>query len=474
MIRPNIEKVSLRDFKNMTEHELTQLIKKGESQTLEFKTSLRLRNEIGETISAFSNTNSGIVLVGVSDEGKILGVEIGKKTVEDLANYVKENTDPQIYPGIKVHQVDSKNIIAITIKESKDKPVFVKDRVFQRVGKTNQRISATKIRELAQQERVKLHWDERICERATLDDIDEEKVKWFLEKAVHERRIEVKPNIPIREALERLELTRNGRVTNAAILLFGKNPQRFFLQAETRCGRFKGTKPVKPFIDMKVFAGSIIDQVNAAEDFVLRHISMAAWVEQGKVEREEKWEYPPDAIREAIVNALCHRDYEFSSNVQVRIFDDRAEVWGCGSLPEPLTLESLKGEHKSVLRNPLIGKCFFLIKFIEQWGTGTNDMIDMCLEWDLPEPVFEELSGGLVVTLRKEITEEFLREQGFNERQIKALSYIRERGGISNKEYQDEFAVSRATATRDLRALEEKGILKRVGTGRRDLKYMRK
>jgi len=455
----------------MTEKQLKELIQQGESQNIELKSSLKLKEEIGETISAFANTSGGIIIIGVSDEGKILGVDIGKKTLEDLANWVKENTDPQIYPDVKVHQVENKSIIEVSLKENEEKPVFFKNHAFQRVGKTNQRISANKIRELAKQERVKLHWDEKICERATLEDIDEEKVKGFLEKARYERRLEINPSISVREAMERLELTRNRRVTNAAILLFGKKPQRFFLQAETRCGRFKGTKPTKPFIDMKVFEGSIIDQVDAAMDFVLRHISMAAWVEEGKVEREEKWEYPPDAIREAIINAICHRDYEESSNVQVRIFDDRIEVWGCGLLPEPLTVEDLKGEHKSILRNPLIGKCFFLIKFIEQWGTGTNDMIDICLEWGLPEPVFEELSGGLVVTLRKEITEQFLRGKGLNERQIKAVSYIREKGSISNKEYQNLLDVSRATATRDLKLLEEKGILKRVGKGRRDLKY---
>jgi len=120
----------------------------------------------------------------------------------------------------------------------------------------------------------------------------------------------------------------------------------------------------------------------------------------------------------------------------------------------------------------LIGKCFFLIKFIEQWRTGTNDMIDMCLEWGLPEPVFEELSGGLVVTLRKEITEQFLREKGLNERQIKAVSYIREKGSITNREYQQMFDVSKRTASTDLANLVKTGVLQKTGKGRRDLKYI--
>ena len=330
------------------------------------------------------------------------------------------------------------------------------------LGKTNQRISASKIRELAKQERIKLHWDERICQRATLEDVDKEKVKWFLKRAQYKRRLDISPDISIREALERLELTRNGRITNAAVLLFCKKPQRFFLQAETRCGRFKGTKPLK-FIDMKVFGGNIINQREDAVEFVKEHIRLQA--EIVGTERSETWEYPLEAIRESITNAICHRDYEFSSNVQIRIFDDRVEIWGCGSLPEPLTVEALKGEHKSILRNRLIGKCFFLIKFIEQWGTGTNRIISSCLRHGLPVPLFRELSGGLVVTLRKyHITEEILK--ALSERQKKIVEYLREHEKINRKECMTLLSTSKDTAYRDLSELKRKGIITRVGQGK--------
>jgi len=458
----------------MNKEELQNLINQSEGHNLELKTSTNLKQEIGQTVSAFANTSGGVILVGISPDGDIVGVNIGKKTVEDLANWIKENTDPRIYPQMLIHNVDGKDIIEIVVKESDEKPVFSQNHAYQRVGRTSPMISVSRIRELAKQERKTLAWDEKICEEAELEDIDENKVRWFLKKAKAERNLDIDPDTPAIEALERLEFLRNGRLTNAAVLLFGKNPQRFFLMAETRCGRFKGTEPVKPFIDMKVFGGNIIDQVNNAEDFVLRNISMSAWVEKGNIERTEKWEYPPDAIREAIINAICHRNYEISSNAQVRVFDDRIEIWGCGSLPAPLTVDALKRKHRSVLRNPLIGKCFFLIKFIEQWGTGTNDIISMCLEHGLPEPIFEEISGGLVVTLRREITEGYLRNVGLNERQIKIVQYIREKGSISNKDYQDLFNVSRATATRDMRSLVEKEILKSEGKGKRDLKYVLK
>jgi ATP-dependent DNA helicase RecG len=276
-------------------------------------------------------------------------------------------------------------------------------------------MSVTRIRELAKQERVSLHWDEKVCERATFSDLDEEKVRWFLRQARRERNLDIDPDIPIQEALERLELTRNGLVTNAAVLLFGKRPQRFFITSEIRCGRFKGAEPLE-FIDMKVQNGNLIDQRENAVKFVLDHLPrytrnmIQLHAKIVGLERIETWEYPTEAIREAITNAVVHRDYEMPANVQVRIFDDRLEVWGCGSLLPPLTVENLKGKHRfatlhsqhAVLRNPLIGNCFFLIKFIEQWGTGTNRIIEACVSHDLPEPTFEEISGGLVACLEPE------------------------------------------------------------------------
>jgi ATP-dependent DNA helicase RecG len=320
----------------------------------------------------------------------------------------------------------------------------------------------------------KKHWDAEICEGATSEDIDEEKVKLFLRKAKAERNFEVEETIPVSEALEKLELEEDRyNLTNSSILLFGRSPQRYFLQAEIRCARFKGTKPLE-FIDMKVFDGSIIEQVDAAEDFVLRHINKSAWIEPMKIERQEKWEYPPDAVREAIVNAVCHRDYESTANIQIRIFDDKIEIWGCGPLPEPLTPDDLKREHKSIPRNPLIAKCFFLIKYIEQWGTGTNRMIDKCLDYGLPEPLFEEIAGDFVVTFKKyHINNEILKE--LNERQKRVIEYLKGKDKtISNKDYQGLFVVSRNTASKDLNRLVEKGIVKRAGEGKRSIRYLLK
>ena len=448
----------------MTNQQLLNFIKQGERQNLEFQEKPKEKDKegIGKTICAFANTNDGIILVGVSDDRKIVGTS--KKTESQIAN-VAHSCKPSVYPNIFHLDAEGKTILIIKIKKTENIHSY-KNIAYKRVGTHDMPLSPEEVIEIAKAT-GEIKFDDKICKQASLEDIDKAKVKWFLKKATRERNFDVDPETSIKQILEKLELAKDGKLTNAAILLFGKNPQRFFLQAETRCARFKGLKPIKPFIDMKVFGGNIIDQVNAAEDFVLRHISMAAWVESGKIERQEKWEYPPDAIREAIVNAICHRDYEISSNVQVRIFDDRIEIWGCGPLPEPLTVEDLKGDHRSILRNPLIGKCFFLIKFIEQWGTGTNDIINMCSDWELPEPLFEYIAKSLVVTFRKsKLTEEYLNTLILNARQKKAIEYLKRNKEISNKVYREINNIGKAIAAEELNNLVKKEVLKTIGKGR--------
>ena len=149
-------------------------------------------------------------------------------------------------------------------------------------------------------------------------------------------------------------------LTNAAILLFGKNPQEFFHQASIKCIRFKGTDVTGEMLDFKEIGSDLFTEVEEVEKFIFNNISLRAWIEEGKIERQERWEYPPKALREAIVNAIVHRDYRIPSKIQIRIFDDRIEFWNPGRLPEGWTVETLKEEHTSEPFNPLIARIFFL------------------------------------------------------------------------------------------------------------------
>ena len=450
---------------------LSELVKRGESEEVEFKKSTAQLDRALKSVCSFLNHKGGEVYFGIS-KGKIVGQDVSDQTLKSISQKIRQRIKPEISLEIKVLEIEDKKIIEVKIKEGDNKPYYLDGIAYKRVGTENVVVPPEELERIILEKR-KRYWDSEICEEVRLEDIDVEKVRWFVKKAKTERNLKIDEKLPVSELLERLELAKNGELTNAAVLLFAKNPQKFFLQAETRCARFKGIKPVKPFIDMKVFGCSILDQVDKSLNFVLDHISMAVWLVSGQAAREERYEYPPDAVREAIINAICHRDYSLPSNMQIRVFDDRIEIWGCGPLPEPLTPEDLKRKHRSIPRNPLIAKCFFLIKYIEQWGTGTNDMIAACINWSLPEPEFELVTGDLVVTIRKDIyTEDYLKTLGLNERQIKAVEYLKINKTLTSKKYAELFSITDRMARNDLRELINKKIIKRKGVSDKTTYYI--
>ncbi len=447
------------------EEEIKDLIQKGESENVEFKTSLSDWKRIVETISAFANTNGGHLIVGVENRGRIRGVKIGKDSIENLTNRIIQNTDPKVYPAIKIVKVAGKNIIVISVKDVQNKPYLAFGKGFKRIGKSTHQMSRDEYeRMILEKHKKDIRFDNKICEEATLKDIDRNRVKWFLKEAKKQRRLKISENASLKEIFVKLKLLKDGKLTNAAGLLFAKDP--LFLQSEVKCIRFSGNEPVKPYIDFQSIEGTVFDLIDNAQDFVLRNIRKAIWLTPGKVQREEKYEYPPDAIREAIVNAVAHRNYDSPSKVQVRIFDDRIEIWNPGELPEGWTFEHLREEHESIPKNPLLFKHLFWVKYVEDVGGGTLDMIKQCKEWGIAEPEFEYTGSAIIVIFKKSIfTEEVLEQMGLNQRQIKAMEFLREKGSISTKEYCKMFKVARDTANRDLNILLKKGIIKRKGTG---------
>lgn len=451
---------------------MTKFIDKKESENLEFKKSVGEWKEIVETVAAFSNTSGGRIIVGVSKSGKIVGMEIGKSTIEDLTNKIVANTDPKIYPKIAAEKIGEKNVIVIEVNESTDKLVLAFGRPFRRVGKSTIRMSKDEYEtSILEKHKEKLRFDNQIYEDTKLNDINNDGVIAFLKKAKTERGLDIELDLSLKEILMRLKLIKDSKLTNSAILLFGNNPQDFFIQAEVKCVRFKGTGVTGTMIDMKDISSNLINQIIEVEKFIFSHISLTSWIENGEIERQEKWEYPPKAIREALVNAIAHRDYRSPSKVQVRIFDDRIEFWNPGKLPEGWTVETLKEKHESKPFNPLIARAFFWIKYIEEVGTGTNKIIDWCKEWGLPEPDFAFKQTSVVITLRKsKFTDSYLLFLDINDRQKKAINFLKKSQYIANKEYREINQIGKVTAAKDLNQLVEKGILRTIGKGR-SLKY---
>ena len=440
-----------------------------ESQRLEFKKSLAEKREILETISAFANTKGGEILVGIEENKdgtikEVVGVLIKGKEIENLTNEIKQNTDPVIFPSVELKEMKGKEVLSIKIEESPFKPVFVKERgVFKRVGRSNLKLTMEEIRNMTK-ESVGYSFTELICKEANWEDIDKEKVKWFVKEAKKQRNLDLEEDSPLQEVLMRLKLLKDDKLTNAAILLFGKDSK--FLQSEVKCIRFGGNEPIKPYIDFQTLEGNIFDLIDKAEDFVLRNIKKAIWLVPGQVQREERYEYPSGAIREALINAVVHRDYESSSKVQVRIFDEYIELWNPGKLPRGWTVKKLKEKHESIPKNPLLFKQLFWVKYVEDVGGGTIDMINECKKWGTPEPEFEDTGTSIIVTFRKSIiTEKLMEKFGLNERQRGVINYLKEQKKITNKEYCDLFKVVKDTVNRDLNDLLNKKLIEKKGSG---------
>lgn len=228
---------------------------------------------------------------------------------------------------------------------------------------------------------------------------------------------------------------------------------------------FHGTAIQRPVPFYRVFKGTLFEQVDMAVDFVLSKLNRSVGTRAESNQAPVRHEIPPDVVREAVVNAIAHRDYTTAGAVQVSVFADRVEVWNPGALLPPLTLESLRQPHGSIARNPRICEALFLGHYIEKYGTGTLMMIRESLAHALPEPDFAQRGGEFTITVWRDwLTDAVMDELGLNERQRKAIAFVKTNGRITNKEYQGDLAVSKPTASRDLELLRRIKVFTKVGS----------
>lgn len=310
-------------------------------------------------------------------------------------------------------------------------------------------------------------FDERPCPDATLGDVDAKAVSDFVRIARLERQFPLPAKTPVADVLAHLHLLSGEQPTNAAILLFGRDPQRFLPSAEVRCMHFHGTEIQRPVPFYRIFKGKLFEQVGMAVDFVLSKLNRSVGTRAESNQAPVRHEIPPDVIREAIVNAIAHRDYTSAGAVQVSVFADRVEVWNPGTLPPPLTLESLRQPHGSIARNHRICEALFLARYIEKYGTGTLMMIRESLAHALPEPDFAQRGGEFTIAVWRDwLTGRVIAELALNERQIKALPVIRQQGYVTNSQYQTVTGANRTAAKRDLEDLVKKGVIAPKGRRR--------
>jgi len=331
---------------------------------------------------------------------------------------------------------------------------------------------------------AKFPFDSTICEEATYRNINEKLVEEFLTHRAIKRKVEI-PKTPIRDFLVKtikvvLEVDGVLKPTNTAILFFCDHPQEFMSQSSIKVARYRGNTRIE-FIDSQELAGPFYEILDDIERFFKRNTRLASKIVEFK--RVDIPEYPFEAIREAIVNAMAHRDYlRIGSNIQVDIFDDRVEVTSPGGLLPGLDIKNLEGVHET--RNKKICGIFHETKDMERYGTGVTKMKNGMAEHGLKPPIFSQPGdffrasfygpGEKILDLVSDIPEERqidLKELGLNERQIEALRLmVNEKKMISNKEYVKWFNVTRKTALRDFKLLEKLGYIRSEGATR-DRKY---
>jgi ATP-dependent DNA helicase RecG len=376
--------------------------------------------------------------------------------MDDLPNRIKNNLG--ITADVNLLQEDGLYYIEIVVQPY-SVPISLRGRYYYRSGSVMQELTGVSLNELLLK-RAGLTWDELVEPRVTFADIDEDSFRLYLQMAKEKGRMPEMEGLTTEQIFEKLRLSENGQLKRAAIIMFGKDPVRFYSGAFVKIGRFgKGDTDLR-FQEVEegnliVLLRNVIEQLN--HKFLIRPVTFEG------LYRIENNEYPIPAIREMLLNALIHRTY-MGVFTQIRVYDEKISIWNDGELPQGVTLEKLKQHHSSRPRNLIIADVCFKGGLIDAWGSGTVRIIETCKAAGLPEPELEERDGGFAVTLFKNnLTEEQLSKLGLNSRQIKAVEYVKEKGVITTSTYTDIFNVSERTARNDLSELTDKQIFKRIG-----------
>lgn len=428
-----------------------------ETQNIEFKPTWR--DEYLKVICAFANADGGKLIIGVDDNGNLEGVRNSKKLLEDIPNKIRNKLG--IIPSVEVQQKGGKDIIGISVN-SASVPISCDGKYYLRSGTTNLELEGNELTNFLMR-RVGKTWDEFIEERASLDDINAETIESF-KKSAEDRIPAIANEKDHRVILDKLNLLDGSKLKRAAILLFGKDTQKFYPSAYLKIGKFLTEADLQT---SDVVEGNLFEQLESALE-ILRTKYLKSEIRFEGIHRREILEYPHEALREGIINALIHRDYLGTSTIQIRVYNDRLVMMNEGKFPPEVPVEKLKTEHLSKPRNVLLAGAFYKAGFIESWGRGTIKIVEKCLEQGLPEPDFKEEFGVVTVQFyRDRWNDENLRKLGLNERQIKAVMYVKEKGRITNKEYQEIAGVSNKTAYLELSDAVEKGVFVLEGSGRR-------
>ena len=440
---------------------IEDIIKNGESQTLEFKKNFD--QAALETVCAFANASGGVVLIGINDDKKpVKDIKIGPETLQSWINEIKNKTQPQLIIDAEIREYDGSNIVALFVDEYPIKPVALKGRYFKRVRNSNHQLSLSEISDLYLKT-MNSSWDFHHDPHHSYNHISEEKILKFIRKVEKHNNSGI--NMTPYEFMSKMEFIRDGKITIGAYLLFAKD---HCVITDIQAGRFKS--PTK-IIDDITLSTDLFTESEEIIRFIQKNI-MLEFIVTGKLEREERYDYPMDAVREIVVNMIVHRDYRESSGSTIKIFDDRIEFYNPGKLFGGITMEDLlTNNYTSQARNKVIAKAFKEIGSVERYGSGIKKVFDICRDYGVISPKFEEKFNGFFVTLYKEkldvpkdVTKDVTRmSQEMSQEMSSIMQLVKENSAITAEEMAVKLNVTTRTVYRIISVLKKEGLLERVG-----------
>ena len=384
---------------------IKQLTAEKENEKVEFKETTGQLERGMETLCAFLNGEGGTVLFGVTDKGKIIGQDLSDKTKREIAEAINRLEPTAAVQISYVPLQDSeKKVITFHVEDARlNRPFCYKGRAYMRVESVTTTMPQSRYNELLiQREEIRHGWETYPNTDLKLTDLDETEIRKTVRLGVECGRLPETTGSDISTILEKLEVLENGVLKNAAAVLFAKKKLAHYPQNLLRLARFKGTDKTV-FIDNQRVHGNLFQLLDAAMSFIFKHLSLSGTTDT--LEREEHLEIPYKAIREAVINALCHRSYrDAGGSVAIAIYDDRVEIENPGSFPSGWDMKRIKSEHGSKPRNPLIADTLYIRKVLESWGRGINLMIEECQKSGLPEPEYQIAVDEVKLIFRHKVT----------------------------------------------------------------------
>ena len=439
-------------------------IKARECQNVEYKSSWH--DEYLKWICGFANAQGAVMYFGVDNDHEVIGLENVDRLMEDIPNKIV--TTMGIVVDVNLLELDGLAYIEVYVEPS-NIPINYRGKYYYRSGSTMQELRGPALQQFVLK-KMGRSWDDITNDQATIDDLDRAAIDYFLRKGYENGRIsDEERNLPIETLLQNLDLiNEEGKLKNAALLLFAKRPQRYFTSVRFHIGRFSGSE--SNLITQDVIEGNIIQMADRVVE-ILKSKYLTMPITFKGMDRIEKLEIPEEALREILYNAIIHKDYT-GVHIQMRVWDDYCEVWNEGELPAGFTPETLLGQHASRPRNRNIANAFFKAGFIDAWGRGYKKIREGFEGAGLPIPKIESAFGGVRVTFQrnnvnnsqttKKTTENGV-EKSVEKSVEKILKLIARNPQITVKELTTLVDLSRRGVEKNIKKLQEQGLLRRVG-----------